>query len=275
MQTARHSKSVRVGVDRYHHHHHHQSLNLEGRWGTTDDFATSFLRFSLFSTALRDLPNSRPVLSLMLSSHLFLWQRKRWECVMGSLILRLLSATVTLSLRSQSPTCEKWGRKGEGVRYASFWGKWGLPSDITHLIQKSCYQRGRLCQDPTGDAPHEIFLTIVKRRKLKRYCHVSHSSGLGKTIMQGAVKGGRRQGRQTKRWEDNFREWTGLEFAESKRAVESREKWRKLVVKSSVVPQRPSRLRNRWWWWLSSLFLHIPVLCVKTHGSQSAVYMCL
>ena len=28
-------------------------------------------------------------------------------------------------------------------------------------------------------------------------------------------------------------------------AVENREKWRKLVVKSSVVPQRPSRLRDR------------------------------
>ena len=54
------------------HHHHHQSLNREGRWGTTDDFATSFLHFSLFSTALWDLPNSRPVHSLMLSSHLFL-----------------------------------------------------------------------------------------------------------------------------------------------------------------------------------------------------------
>ena len=45
----------------HHHHHHHQSLNREGRWGTTDDFATSFLHFSLFSTALWDLPNSRPV----------------------------------------------------------------------------------------------------------------------------------------------------------------------------------------------------------------------
>ena len=51
------------------------------------------------------------------------------------------------------------------------------------------------------------------------------------------VKGGRRQGRQKKRWEDNIREWTGLEFAKSQRAVEKREKWRKLVVKSPVVPQ--------------------------------------
>ena len=40
--------------------------------GTTDDFGTSFLHFSLFSTALWDLPNSRPVHSLMLSSHHFL-----------------------------------------------------------------------------------------------------------------------------------------------------------------------------------------------------------
>ena len=33
-------------------HHHHQSLYREGRWSTTDDFASSFLHFSLFSTAL-------------------------------------------------------------------------------------------------------------------------------------------------------------------------------------------------------------------------------
>ena len=55
----------------YHHHHYHLSLNREGRWGTIDDFATSFLHFPLFSTALCDLANSRPVHSMMLSPHLF------------------------------------------------------------------------------------------------------------------------------------------------------------------------------------------------------------
>ena len=88
-------------------------------------------------------------------------------------------------------------------------------------------------------------MTIVKRRNLQRYGHVSRSSGLAKTIVQGTVKGGRKQDRQRNRWEDNIREWTGLEFAKSQRAVENREKWRKLVAKSSVVPQRPSRLRDR------------------------------
>ena len=93
--------------------------------------------------------------------------------------------------------------------------------------------------------PHEDLLTMVKRRKLQWYGHVSRSSGLAKTILQSTVKGGRRQGRQRKRWEDNIREWTGLEFAKSQRVVENREKWRKLIAKSSVVPQRPSRLRDR------------------------------
>ena len=47
---------------------------------------------------------------------------------------------------------------------------------------------------------------------------------------------GKKTRQQRKRWEDNIRECTGLEFAKSERAVENREKWRKLVVKSSVVP---------------------------------------
>ena len=48
------------------------------------------------------------------------------------------------------------------------------------------------------------------------------------------MKGGRRQGRQ-KRWEDNIREWKGMEFAKSQGAVEKRRKWRKLDVKSCEV----------------------------------------
>ena len=59
--------------------------------------------------------------------------------------------------------------------------------------------------------PHEDLLTMVKRRKLQWYGHVSRSSGLAKT-------------RQRKRWEDNIRKWTGLQFAKSQRAVENREK---------------------------------------------------
>ena len=92
---------------------------------------------------------------------------------------------------------------------------------------------------------HEDLLTIIKKHKLQWYGHVSRSSGLAKTILQGTVKGGRRQGRQRKRWEDNIREWTGLEFGKYQRAMENREKWRKLVAKTSVVLQQPPRLSDR------------------------------
>ena len=93
--------------------------------------------------------------------------------------------------------------------------------------------------------PHKDVLNTVKRCKLQWYGHVSRLSSLAKTILQGTVQGGRRQGRRRKRLEDNIIEWTGLEFAKSQRAVENREKYRKLVAKSSVVPQRPLRLRDR------------------------------
>ena len=68
---------------------------------------------------------------------------------------------------------------------------------------------------------------------------VSRSAVLAKTILQGTVKGGRKQGRRKMRWEHNTKKLTGPEFAKSQRAVENREKWRKLVRKSPVCPNDP------------------------------------
>ena len=121
-----------------------------------------------------------------------------------------------------------------------------LPQDTTISYEDHVSNEEVRAKIQQAIGPHKDLLTIVKRRKLQWYGYVSRSSGgLAKTILQGTVKGGRRQARQKKRWEDNIREWTGLEFAKSQRAVKNREKWRKQVAKSSVVPQRPSRLRNR------------------------------
>ena len=47
--------------------------------------------------------------------------------------------------------------------------------------------------------PHEDLLTIVKRRKLQWYGHVSRSSDLAKITLKCTVEGGRRQGKQKKR----------------------------------------------------------------------------
>ena len=111
---------------------------------------------------------------------------------------------------------------------------WTLTAELRRIIQAMemrCYRKilrisykdhvtteGIRAKIQQAIGPHED-LTIVKRRKLQWYGHVSGSSGLAKTILQGTVKGGKRQGRQRKRREDNIMEWTGLEFAKSQRAV--------------------------------------------------------
>ena len=77
-----------------------------------------------------------------------------------------------------------------------------------HLIQRPRYQRGSLCQDPTGSRTDHR-----KEALTKWYRHVSRSF-MAKTNMRTTVKGGRRQGRHTNtqkkknRREDNIRDWT-------------------------------------------------------------------
>lgn len=93
---------------------------------------------------------------------------------------------------------------------------------------------------------YEDLLTTVKKRKLRWYGHVTRSSGLTKTILQGTVPGKRRQGRQRKRWSDNIAEWTGKTFAETQTLAHNREDWRRLVKHSAMQrPYDPGGLREQ------------------------------
>ena len=85
-------------------------------------------------------------------------------------------------------------------------------------------------------------MTLVKKQKLRWFGHVSRSSGLAKTILQGTLKGQRKRGRQKKRWEDNITVWTAMDFASSTRAAQNKTRWKGIVVNSSVVPRRPSKV---------------------------------
>ena len=124
-----------------------------------------------------------------------------------------------------------------------------LLQDTTHLLQRPCYQQGRPCQDPAGNRTirrppdhYKEMQTVVVWSCLpfirSGWNHLARHSDRGKKTRQTEEEVG---------WQ--IRGWTGLEFTKSQRAVENREKWRKLVVKSSVVSQRPSWLKDRWWWW--------------------------
>ena len=91
---------------------------------------------------------------------------------------------------------------------------------------------------------HDDLLTMVKKRKLSWYGHISRSSGMAKTILRGTVKEARRRGRQKKRWENNIKEWMGMGFGDSLRAAEDREGWKGIVAMSSVVPPTTSEVKG-------------------------------
>ena len=131
-----------------------------------------------------------------------------------------------------------WGGKVGG------WGVW-MGGVVCVCV---CLGGGGICvyeREFVGSYFCPCLFIQAKRHKLKWYGHVTRSSGLAKTILQGTVQGARQRGRQRKRWEDNIKEWTGLEWNILLQKAENREEWRKLAVKSTVVLQRSARLRDR------------------------------
>ena len=127
------------------------------------------------------------------------------------------------------------------------WAVLGEPVSMDTWIYWPCYQWGSLCQDPAGNwttwrSPDDrkemqtavvwICLPFIKSGQN----HLARYSEMGKKADGG-------KGRKTK-W-GNGQAWSSLS---------PRRQWRTEknggVVKSSVVPQQPLRLRDRWWWWL-------------------------
>ena len=102
---------------------------------------------------------------------------------------------------------------------------------------------------------HDKLLTLMKKRKVRWFGHVSRSSGLAKTTPHGTVKRQRKRGRQKKRKEGNITQWTGMDFASSTRAAENRTRWKGIIANSSWVLRRPSKENRieivyqilRWW----------------------------
>ena len=124
---------------------------------------------------------------------------------------------------------------------------WTLTAELKRMIQAlemRCYRNNRRLLNisykdhVTNEEVHNRIqkatgvhddLTMVKKRKLRWYGHISRSSGKAKTILQGTVKGARR-GTRKKRWEDNIKDWTAMEFGDSLRAAEDRERWKGIVA---------------------------------------------
>ena len=64
-----------------------------------------------------------------------------------------------------------------------------LPKDTTHLMQRPCYQRGSLRQDPAGKWTTRRPPDDCKETQTAVVWSFSRSAGLAKNILQGTVKG--------------------------------------------------------------------------------------
>ena len=120
-----------------------------------------------------------------------------------------------------------------------------LPQNTTHLIQRPCYHRGSPCQDPAGnrttrrppDHCKETQTAVVWScfpfiRSGKN--HFARHSEMGKKTMQTEEEVGRQHQGMDRPGVRQVPEGSGEQG-----------KWRKVVEKLSVVPQRPLPLRDR------------------------------
>ena len=83
-------------------------------------------------------------------------------------------------------------------------------------------------------------LILDKKWKLRWFDYVSSVTNI---ILHSTVKRKKRRGQKI-RLEDNIKEWTRMDFASSARTAENRTKWKGIVAKSSVVPQRPCKVKG-------------------------------
>ena len=113
---------------------------------------------------------------------------------------------------------------------------------LLHISYKDHITNEIVCTKiQTAIGPYEDLLKTVQNRKLRWFGHVNRSSGLCKKSYKSQYQGKDKRGRQKKRWEDNIKEWTGLDFHSSQRAAEDRQTWQKIVV--DVSSGAPTTLR--------------------------------
>ena len=198
----------------------------------------SFIYLGAIVTDEGSIPEilSRIVKTIAALTKLKIWDNKNID--LSSKVRLLRSLVMSIFLYS----CETWAlaaeieRKIQTVEIKSFRRLLGT-SYQDHITNEEVRSRIR-----KAIGPYEELLSTVKRCKMKWYGHVTRASGLAKTVLQGTVRGERRRGRQTKRWEDNIRDWTGLELSDAVRRAEEREDWQMMVARSCGAPKVPKSM---------------------------------
>ena len=120
-----------------------------------------------------------------------------------------------------------------------------LPQDTTHLIRRPCYQPGNPCQDPAGNRTTRRPPDHRKETQTEMVWICLPFIRSGQNRLARHIE----RGKKTRQTGEVGRQHQGMGWPGVRQVPESSKelfffKWMKLVVKSSVVPQRPSRLRD-------------------------------
>ena len=132
--------------------------------------------------------------------------------------------------------CESWTltRHSTDPKKITSHGNEMLPRVTVYLIQRLCYQRGSPCQDLAGNQTTPNPLDHCKETQTVVVWSCLQFIRSDQNHLARHSKTGKKTRQTEKRWEDNIREWTGLEFGKPQEAVENRE-------------NGGNRLRNHLW----------------------------
>ena len=90
--------------------------------------------------------------------------------------------------------------------------------------------------------PQSELLAMVITKKLRWLGNAIRSNSMSKTILHGSIEGIRRRDRPKMQWQDNIVKWTGLDINKAMRAAENRERWKKIVMKSTAPLRHPNAM---------------------------------
>ena len=118
-----------------------------------------------------------------------------------------------------------------------------LQETIEHFVEDHITMGGGRKKIKAAIEEYDEILTLVKKRKLRWFSHVSRSSDLAQTILQATVEekekeASRRKGGKT--IPKSGREWTLPAPPEQLKTGQDGK--RLLLANSSVVPRRPSKV---------------------------------
>ena len=110
--------------------------------------------------------------------------------------------------------CESWTLTAELQRRIQAMEMRFLLQDTKHLVQRSCYQWGSPCQEPAGNWTTRRPPDDHKETQTAVVWSCFPFIRSGQNHLARHSEGGRRQGRQRKRWEDNIGEYSGCQVPE-------------------------------------------------------------